>query len=381
MGIIKKGGCGMFIWLFIGAAATFGYCNAFGCKIQEVAVSSFDECVKEGFFVDDSDPAKCIITKDKIFEQPAQHIKVSAPKAAQYMVSPFTIKGEALVQNNTVYYRLLSEDGKVMSEGSQKTASPEHGRYGAYSMKINFQKGTYEEGKVVLYEKNPEGKEESLVEIPVSFVSNVNANTAQAEDMNPLKNDVEVAVSKTLEIPFTPQAPFADWNSTFNEACEEASLLMVEYFLQEKELNPTVATSEITLLVDWEEKNGHEEDVNIQDLAGIAESYYNRKATTFSDDEVSIENIKKLISGGYPVIVPAAGKLLKNPHYRGDGPPYHMLVIVGYDEENFFTNDPGTKQGEKYMYTQDTIINAIHDWTGNKNTIEDGKKAMMIVEK
>lgn len=378
MGKIKKSGCIGCVWLFIGVGATFGYCNTMGCKLQEVAVHSFDECVKQGFYVDDSDPPKCIITKDKIFEQPPQNIKVTAPKAAQYVVSPFTIKGEALVQNNTIYYRLLASDGKVMSEGSQKTASPDHGRYGTYSMKMNFQKGEYKEGKVVLFEKNPDGKEESLVEIPINFVKN---DSTQTNGINPLENTEEVAVTKTLEVSFTPQAPFADWNSTFNESCEEASLLMTEYFIQGKELNPTIATSEITLMVDWEKNHGYKEDVTIQELAGIAEAYYNRGVRTFSNTEVTVENIKKLISEGYPVIIPAAGKLLKNPHYRGDGPPYHMMVIIGYDEKNFITNDPGTKEGEKYAYSQELLMDAIHDWTGNKDTVTDGKKAMMIVEK
>ena len=46
-----------------------------------------------------------------------------------------------------------------------------------------------------------------------------------------------------------------------------------------------------------------------------------------------------------------------------------MLVLIGYDENNFITNDPGTRRGEKYKYPQERVVNAIHDWTGTKETI------------
>jgi hypothetical protein len=71
--------------------------------------------------------------------------------------------------------------------------------------------------------------------------------------------------------------------------------------------------------------------------------------------------------------------MLGNPYFSGDGPPYHMLVLTGYKRGKFITNDPGTRRGEGYMYKEDVIMNAIHDWAGSKETIRDGEKAMMVV--
>ena len=75
----------------------------------------------------------------------------------------------------------------------------------------------------------------------------------------------------------------------------------------------------------------------------------------------SIYDLKSYISSGLPVVTPTDGQLLGNPNFRGDGPEYHMLVITGYDDQKgiFITNDPGTKNGEKYTYKYQTLLDAI----------------------
>jgi len=89
-------------------------------------------------------------------------------------------------------------------------------------------------------------------------------------------------------------------------------------------------------------------------------------------------NIKKEIAAGHPVIVPAAGKVLPNPNFTNGGPNYHMLLIIGYDQTDFITNDPGTRNGKNFRYTYDGLINAIHDW--NPNNILDGRKAVLVFD-
>ena len=56
-----------------------------------------------------------------------------------------------------------------------------------------------------------------------------------------------------------------------------------------------------------------------------------------------------------------------------------MLVIVGYTETEFITHDPGTRRGKNYRYTFDTIMDAIHDWTGVKEEIGTGVPRVLIV--
>jgi uncharacterized protein YvpB len=187
--------------------------------------------------------------------------------------------------------------------------------------------------------------------------------------------------SVRLQVPFTVQAPTANWNPPFDEACEEASYLMVEYMLQGKTFTPESATAAITELAEYQHNNGYAIDITIEELAQIAQTKFGRDTQVFTGNDVTVEHIEELVSSGYPVIIPAAGQLLNNPYFSGDGPPYHMLVITGYDAKNFITNDPGTKRGEGFTYKKDHLVSVIHNWNGSTTTITSGPKAMMVVAK
>jgi len=57
-----------------------------------------------------------------------------------------------------------------------------------------------------------------------------------------------------------------------------------------------------------------------------------------------------------------------------------MLVIKGYDQNYFITNDVGTKRGENYKYKTDILFNAIHDYNGkDENYMRQGTKKMLII--
>lgn len=205
---------------------------------------------------------------------------------------------------------------------------------------------------------------------------------APIKRFDPLRNTpkTELPLEVRLEVPFTSQAPFSKWVPPFDEACEEASLIMLEYYLLQEELTPDMARLEIELMTDWATKEGFHIDVSVQELARIATKYYERKPKIYTGNQVTLSAIKRLLHLGYPVIVPAAGQDLKNPHFQNGGPPYHMLVIVGYDQENFYAHDPGTRFGESYAYPIDRLYNAIHNWNGSKTTIRTGPKAIMVLE-
>lgn len=364
-----------------GMVGTFGYCSFMECDVEELIVTSYDDCVEQGFPVENSDPPKCIVNKEKIFEKPAEHIRVTTPNANTVLNAPVELSGEALVLDNTVYYRLKNAEQEILQEGSVVTNSPEHGRYGTFEVTLDFDPRDAQEGVLEVFEKTPLGVEESLQKIPVRFVSPSDTdNSEEISSFQPLSDaPITLPVSVEIPVPFTPQAPFADWSATFNEACEEASLIMVEYFLRDKALTQNLANAEIIALVDWETQNGYAVDVSTDELATIARTHFGRKAVTYKDEEVTIENIQRLLAGGHPVIIPAAGKELGNPYFRGDGPPYHMLVITGYDKEGFIVHDPGTRRGENFRYSFDTVINSIHDWTGSKDTVPSGPKAIVVI--
>ena len=183
----------------------------------------------------------------------------------------------------------------------------------------------------------------------------------------------------SILVPFMVQAPLADWNAPYQESCEEASIIMMDYFLRNAELNSEQANREILQLTQWEEANRYKYDVSLSELKDIVENYYGYRARISHD--VSIASIMYEIAKGNPVIVPTAGRDLGNPYFSGDGPWYHMLVITGYNRTYFITNDPGTRHGDGYKYKKNTLFSAIHDWTGIKEDIINGPKRMMIIEK
>lgn len=185
------------------------------------------------------------------------------------------------------------------------------------------------------------------------------------------------ADSLNLDVPFTSQAPHANWNETFKEGCEEASALMIDYFYQGKEFTTDIATDEILKMVDWQmDYFGGHFDLTAKQTAEMIKKYWNYERVEVINNP-TINDIKMHISEQRPVIVPAAGRVLGNPYFRQPSPIYHMLVIKGYTEDKFITNDPGTKRGEDFLYDYDVLMNAIHDW--NEQNILQGEKRIIVI--
>ncbi|MBI4994423.1 C39 family peptidase [Candidatus Peregrinibacteria bacterium] len=179
-----------------------------------------------------------------------------------------------------------------------------------------------------------------------------------------------------LNIPFGSQAPFANWDLPYQEACEEAAAIMVHYYYEGKELTPKIMDEEILKLIEWENKTfGYYEDATAEEIARIMREYFGHKNVAVRY-EFTIEDIKKEIAQGRPVILPAAGRLLNNPNFRQPGPIYHALVAKGYTNEKIITNDPGTRKGKNFLYDPKVLMNALHEW--NEENILQGKHAMVV---
>lgn len=163
----------------------------------------------------------------------------------------------------------------------------------------------------------------------------------------------------------------------YQEACEEASLILVNRYLNNEDITPEQMDASILAMVDWQSKNGMSADITAAQMVQTAEQYMNKKAEVRYD--FTIKDIEAELAKGNPVILPLAGRDIGNPYFSGEGPWYHVLVVTGYDSKNFITNDVGTKRGESYKYRKEVLYNAIHDWTGVKENIRQGGKAMVIL--
>ncbi len=192
---------------------------------------------------------------------------------------------------------------------------------------------------------------------------------------------VELPLSINLAVPFTPQAPHADWGEPYKESCEEASVYMVErYYEGEPEglIEAGKADEAIQTIVAFEhELFGYYEDTTAEQTGVFAELMFGRTYELIEDP--SVDDLKSHLVQGRPVIIPAAGRLLNNPHFTAPGPIYHMLVVRGYTEAGqFIVNDPGTYRGEAYLYDFDTLLYAMHDWNGG-DEITDGRKVALVI--
>ncbi|MBU1146622.1 C39 family peptidase [Patescibacteria group bacterium] len=241
---------------------------------------------------------------------------------------------------------------------------------------------------------------EPLINTNTSVNTNVNENTNSAQKQVPATNvNVNTNADKTtpeltlpekfdIKVAFASQAPLGDWSLPYQEACEEASMIMAAKYFKNEKLDANIMDQEILKVVKWEEDNGYPLDLTAAQTVEVLQKYFGLKA--YLDKMVSEPEIKKNLVAGNLIIVPLAGRDIGNPFYHQPGPLYHMLLIRGFDEDEFITNDPGTKRGEAYRYLYGDLLWAVHDWVGGDREFQDprpepdmrtGARVMVVVEK
>lgn len=213
-------------------------------------------------------------------------------------------------------------------------------------------------------------------------VTNNNNTNTNKENVNEVieKDEPEIVIPESinLAIPFTSQAPKANWDLPYQEACEEASMLMTARFLQGRSIDGADdADQAILQLVDQSATvMGYPIDMTAEETANDIEDFYDFDTELIYN--FTWDDVKLALAQGYPVILPAAGRELGNPNFTSPGPIYHMLVIKGYTSSVVITNDPGTRKGADYQYSYDTLLNAAHDWNGGN--VAEGKKVIIVVK-
>lgn len=196
------------------------------------------------------------------------------------------------------------------------------------------------------------------------YVLRVSAPSGRSIFEEPAETIVE-AVNETIPesfsipMPYTVQAPFGNW-AVHEESCEEAAVLMYRHFLLgegEGAIDQKQSDIDLRALVAWQIKNwGPEKDLNLDLVGKLAKGYYGYEYRVTED--ITMEDIKREIAAGHPVLVPVMTQSLKNPHYsRGD--VYHILVIKGYDKDGIITNDAGIREGMNYRYSWEILWQAI----------------------
>ena len=196
--------------------------------------------------------------------------------------------------------------------------------------------------------------------------------------------------SVTQEVPFTTQAPFAEWGDMRQQdGCEEASALMaISWAKGITSISQAQAKADIIGASDWElEKYGNFRDTSAEDTAQRIIKEYFKYSKVSVKKNITADDIIKELEAGHLVIIPANGVALKNPYYAGAGPERHMLVITGYDSQKneFITNDPGTRYGKNFRYGKTLLFNAIRDYASDNGEsqvpVTGNEKNMITVSK
>lgn len=209
---------------------------------------------------------------------------------------------------------------------------------------------------------------------------------------------INLKSSILLPVPFTPQAPTGNWDKIHNEDCEEASVIMAAVYFgvlspsspiegrmpngQERlsKLDPVFVEQQLTKLTDWEMASfGYNLDINSEEVVKMITANYSLQTKIIKD--FTEETIKKELAQNHLVLLPANGRLLGNPNYKQPGPKYHMLVLRGYTTSSIITNDPGTKNGQNYPYSFDTLYNANGNWDHDTNKVDLTRKNIIVVWK
>ena len=191
-----------------------------------------------------------------------------------------------------------------------------------------------------------------------------------------------------LAVPFTSQAPEKNWEQPWQDACEEAAVLMLDAYYKGYNLSPLFAKDEILKMVAWENARGWQYSIEIQKVKQLMGEYFgydsklgNKEIKKLGEFQIienpTVEQLKQSIAAGHPVLVVADGKALPNPHFRNGGPVYHALIIRGYTEDSFITNDPGTWRGENFVYKYEDLMNAIRDW--NSGDVKQGRRVVLAL--
>lgn len=195
----------------------------------------------------------------------------------------------------------------------------------------------------------------------------------------------KIPESLNLDVQFYSQAPFKNWDMPYQEACEEASLILAHNYITGTTMTIKEFDQAIIGMVEWQKEYfGSHKDLTIEETSQIATKYLKYPHFEILDNPTP-KQIRTILTKGNPIVAPFAGRHLGNPFFSNEGPIYHMLVIKGYEKDgSFITNDVGTRRGENFVYDENTLMNALHDWVqGSKKDPEKiltGKKTILVLK-
>ncbi len=185
-----------------------------------------------------------------------------------------------------------------------------------------------------------------------------------------------------LDVPFISEAPEKIWSGPWVNACEEASVAMVDnFYIGKTKVTPKEAAILMNKLFAWQNKiyksNANSNATRTVDMV----LKNNLSFRTQIVRNPTLIQIKDELRANRPVISLHYGFDLKNPDlvFRRGGSAYHMIVIKGFDEntQEFIVQDNGShKNGIDFRYKYDTLMASLRDY--NHKTEKTEKPGTVI---
>jgi uncharacterized protein YvpB len=170
-----------------------------------------------------------------------------------------------------------------------------------------------------------------------------------------------------LKVPYVNEAPENIWTGSWKNACEEATIAMVEkYYSGIETVSISEAKEYLQMLFTVQQKEyGSDANSDAHRTLEIIKNHTNFDGRVV--DNPTLDDIKKELEEGRPIIAFHHGFALgnKNIPFLPTGSSYHTTVIKGYDEAigAFITNDPGdSKEGADHIYDYEVFMDSLHDY-------------------
>ncbi len=189
-----------------------------------------------------------------------------------------------------------------------------------------------------------------------------------------------------LQVPFTTQAPLGNW-AQHQESCEEANLTMLAAYWQRDSsvvIDANAADTTIAALVSWQVKNwGSEDDLNDTRLGELAKQYYSYGYRIVPNDP---QAVREQLAAGRPLIAGVMTHGLGNSNYPGYNNHFeqqgwsvpHFVLVIGYDGDGVWLNDPGITKGRGYHISWAQLTHAIDDLTQRYPALSQGQVLLVI---
>lgn len=193
-------------------------------------------------------------------------------------------------------------------------------------------------------------------------------------------------VQVQLAVPYVNEAPDGNWSGPWKNGCEEAAVVMVEAFYQNKS-SVSIAEAKQMMQQLFDEQDREWGSNANSDAARTVQFIHELdlfQARIVEDP--TVQQIKEEVAAGRPVITLHRGFELGNPNilFLATGSSYHTLVVIGYDDATgeFIVHDDGdATAGANRRYAYGVVMDSLHDYSYQTKLADGPPRAIFTAAK